>query len=203
MPTNPAELLGGAPWWLSGALTTGKPAELLGFYSPPPTPTPPLPVVANVPRGTPALQNLPIAIGTAQDPNPYGVDIRCVDDLDPYFPLIGGIEVLAQDLYHAITCGPGSVIGQPNTLNVRSLLSQGITQADLQTIQSSMTATLQDDERVQQALVTASYDTGTQSLTVKAVVLPLNPQLSTQPFQFIASISVIGSALLSISPVGS
>ncbi len=160
--------------------------------------------VAKVSRGTTAaLPNRPIAIGTPGNPNPYGVDIRCRDDLDPYFPLVGGVEVLAQDLYHSITCAPGSVPGKANTIDARAMISQGVTQSDLQTVQAGFTSTLQDDERVQQALVTLSFDEQTEELEILVQVLPLNPQGSAQPFQFVASISAIGSTLLSVSPIGS
>lgn len=160
--------------------------------------------VAKVPKGTvaQALAHRPVMIGSTANPNPYGVDIRCQDDMDPYFPLIGGIQVLAQDLYHSITSKPGSVPGRPNTIDVRQMLNQGITQSDLQTIQAAMSSVLQDDERVKQAQVTLAFDQATEKLKVNAVIVPLNPQQSAQPFVFIASISAIGSSLLSVTPIG-
>lgn len=159
--------------------------------------------VAKVARGTPILPHRPVPIGTPGNPNPYGVDIRCQDDLDPYFALVGGIQVLAQDCYHAITSAPGSVPGRSNTLDVRALLSQGVTTSDLQTIQSSMQSVMADDERVQQAQVTLQFDQENEALTVAATVLPLNPQSggAAQPFQFVCGISAAGSSLLSVSTI--
>ena len=174
-----------------------------GSSGPPPPPTV-LPV-ALVSRGTlsQGLPHRPVPIGTSANPNPYGVDISNADDIDPYFSLTGGIQVLAQDQYHAITSRPGSVPGRANTVDVRAMLSQSVTTADLQTIQASLSSVLEDDERIQQAQVTLSFQQETQYLTVAAVNLPLNPQGgSAQPFRFVAGISTAGSSLLSVSTIG-
>ena len=174
-------------------------AALAFLPSIPPAPVAPLPV-APPPTVQSNLFNLPLGIGSPGNPNPYGVDILCVNDLDPFFSLVGGIQVLAQDLFHRITSSPGSVPGAPSFgFNTRLLLNQSITKSDLSQIQSSMVAQLQADERVQTATALVEYSNGT--LTVSATVLPLNPQGSSQPFRFVASISTIGAQLVSVSPV--
>lgn len=158
----------------------------------------PLPVSRLTATPATGLRNYPLAIGTPGNPNPFGVDIKCFDDLDPYFSLIGGIGVLVQDLYHRVTCAPGSVPGAPNFgFDVRLLLSQAMTNQELASIQSNMVAQLMDDERVQSASVQATYSNGTLSVTANGVAL--NPQIGAQPFQFVAALSSIGAQLLSFS----
>lgn len=158
------------------------------------TTAPVLPVVPP-PVPQPVLFNQTI-VQTGPVSNPWGVDIKCVNDLDPYFSLVGGIQCLAQDLYHRITTSPGTVPGAPNFgFNSIGLLSQAVTQAELNLIQSQMTTQLLSDERVQSASVLLTYSNG--SLTVTATIQPL----ANGPFQFIASISSIGASLLSVSPV--
>ena len=151
--------------------------------------------------GVPGFLNRSVAIGTAGNSNPFGVDILNQSDLDPYFSLVGGIQSLAQDMFHRLISPPGSVPGAPDFgFDCRSMLNQSMTNTTLALIQSEMTIQLQADERVQSASVALTFDFNTNALTITATVLPLNPQLSPQPFQFIASISSIGANLLSISP---
>jgi hypothetical protein len=185
---------GSTPSGSSGSYTAELVFPLFVPHAPPPV------AVVTPPQAFGGALNLTLQIGTSQNPNPYGVDINCLNDLDPYFSLVGGIQVLAQDLYHRITTSPGTVPGAPDFgFNSIGLLSQGVTQASLAAIQSNMTSQLQADERVQTANVSLSYQNG--ALTVIATVLPLNPLYAAQPFQFVASISTIGASLLSISPV--
>lgn len=175
-------------------------AEILFVPPAPPAPAP-LPVLP-VGGPSPLLFNQLLAIGSSSNPNPYGVDISCVNDLDPYFSLVGGVQVLAQDLYHRITTPPGTVPGAPDFgFDCHSLLSQSITATELSAAQSELTTQLQADERVQQASVRLSFNTATETLTITATVQPLNPQYSTQPFSLVASVTTVGANLLSISPV--
>jgi hypothetical protein len=195
---NAAEIvdLTGVPPGIEGRLTPYL-AEIIGFA---PAVQPVLPVaVVQAPQSGGTVFNLPLQVGTWQNPNPYGVDILCTTDIDPYFSLVGGIQVLAQDLFHRLTCAPGSVPGAPTFgFDSRSLIGQGLNQTELQLIQSTMTSQLRADERVQSASVTLNYSNG--ALTITANVLPLNPQYSNQPFRFVASVSATGANLLSISP---
>jgi hypothetical protein len=194
-----AQIVGYWSWYPVPEAWLGTLGAEIGFGLYPPVPVEP--VLPVVPPQAPSAPVFNMATGTADNPNPYGVDISCWDDIDPYFSLIGGIQVLAQDLYHRVTCDPGSVPGAPNFgYNCRALLSASISQSELQSIQSNMTTQLQADERVMSAQVSLSFDYSTTALTVTAVVLPFNPQGSPQPFQFVASISVVGSTLLSVSP---
>jgi hypothetical protein len=158
--------------------------------------------IAFVPPQSPALVlNQAVPIGTSQNPNPYGVDINCLNDLDPYFSLVGGIQCLAQDLYHLVTSPTGSLFWAPSLcFDSRSLLSQSITQSELSSIQANMTTAIIADERVQSASVILQYNGSTQALIASIFVQPLSPQASPQPFQFVASISAAGNSLLSISP---
>lgn len=163
------------------------------------TPQAALPVSRNPLGGSQALPNRALSIGTAANPNPYGVDIRCFDDLDPFFALVGGIEVLAQDLYHSITCSPGTVPGNPDTIDVRLLLNQSITLVELGTIQGAIISQWQSDERVESAQVTLEYLDG--NLTISGTIFPLNPQGSSQPFQLVAGLTKIAANLLSVATV--
>lgn len=143
-----------------------------------------LPVSAPV-LPLPVTLNQQVPVGSTSGPNPYGIDINCFSDLDPYFSLVGGIQCLAQDLVHLI---------QPLALPA---LSQGVTDSELGIIQGNMVSELQSDERVQAANVILQLVDG--SLTTTVAVQPLNPQGTAQPFQFIASISQAGSSLLSLT----
>ena len=145
------------------------------------------------------IPNRLLGIGNPSGPNPFGVDIKNYDDIDPFFSLVGGIYVLAQDLYHLITSKPGSIPGAPSMgYDTKALLNQGITSQDLASIQSSMQSHLQSDERVQAAQVLCSFLDGT--LTPRVNVMPINPGYGAQPFQFVAALSAVGSQLISVSP---
>jgi hypothetical protein len=157
-----------------------------------------LPIVAPI-LPTPFVQNQVTPTGTASNPNPYGVDINCLTDLDPFFSLVGGIQCLAQDLYHLITCNTGSLFWAPDLcFNSVGLLGQSTDESELAIIQSNMTNTLLADERVQAATVILQFNYSTSALTSTIQVQPLSG-LGVQPFQFVASISQAGNSLLSIA----
>jgi hypothetical protein len=185
--------------WVVGSYAHGTLSDGIWAY----TNSPVLPVQAHFVKSQslPMVLNQALPIGTSTQPNPYGVDINCLNDLDPYFSLVGGIQCLAQDLYHLVTCPTGSLFWAPSLcFDSRGMLGQSVTQSELGIIQSNMTNAIQADQRVQNANVVLQFNYSTEALVATISVQPYNPQGSSQPFTFVASIAAAGNNLLSISP---
>lgn len=186
MPSPPPTLVpwGGDPSW---------------GHSAPWGQVPLVPLSPSVPGGNypqPAVSNALYNPGVS---NPYGVDVICLFDLDPYFNLTGGVNTLVQDLYHRIITTTGTLFYDGNWgFNVRQLLSQAVTQGTVNTIQSIIQSQMLADERVAAALVSATYTIATQSLVA---TITITPQNGLQAFQFVVGISQVTTALLNVTPV--
>lgn len=106
-------------------------------------------------------------------PNPYGIDLQSlpnsqgVIDLDPGMIEGSGRTLLAQSLVRRFTTPRGSVIDAPNDcLDVRSFLSAGFTQAQINGLSGTLKAEAEKDERVVNADVQATYQPSTRALTI-------------------------------------
>lgn len=146
-------------------------------------PPPPAPSAAHVVPPFPFPQG---ALDTT-----YGVDVKCLNDLDPYLSLTAA---LPQDLYHLVTEAPGSLFWAPNsTFSILSLLSQGITPATVGQVQSSLQAIIQADERIANCQVVCTFD-GAETVEAKISVVPN----VGQAFNLVLGISKVTITLISI-----
>lgn len=88
-------------------------------------------------------------------------------DIDATCRETSGLHVLAQSLAARQTTAPGTFIGAPDDcFDIRSWLSRGMTQAQIQQLGSQVQAQLLRDQRVQAVNVTSSYNVATSTLTL-------------------------------------
>jgi hypothetical protein len=111
--------------------------------------------------------------------NPYGSDLLVTfgpngaGDVDATGVLVTGIGVLAQAAVLAQTTPTGSLIVAPNEcIDIRQLISKGMTQAQITNLGAVVKAVLQRDQRIISASVTASWNNATSTLTLVEVIRP-------------------------------
>jgi hypothetical protein len=109
---------------------------------------------------------------------------------------VHGLQVLAQALMCRLTTPRGSVAGCPNDcMDIRDFLGAGISQADAQTIQSSILAEINRDARVMpQSTVRVQYNTADKSLTISLRVV-----CAQGPFTMTLAVSKVSVQLLNVS----
>lgn len=150
-------------------------------------PTPILPVVV-LPK---AYATLITSMG-----NGYGVDVLCLTDIDPNLSVTQ--NALPQDIFHLITESPGTIFWAPNaSFSIRSLLSQGFTQASILSVQAILQAIISADQRVAQCQVSVVFD-GEETLMV---TIQVTPQQGVS-FDLVVAIGKVTISLISVG-VGS
>lgn len=109
--------------------------------------------------------------------NPWGTDLWIgpnadgVLDIDPSGRIVSGLPVLIQSVLMRQTTPTGSLVGAPDEcFDLRGFVSTGMTPTQIQSIQSFIQGQLLRDQRIVSAVVTASYDFQTSTLTVKEVI---------------------------------
>jgi phage baseplate assembly protein W len=88
---------------------------------------------------------------TAQPPFGYGIDLVCVSDIDAHMAetMSDTVQSLAQDSFHRITTPRGSMPDDPNYgIDIRSMLSAGLTQSAIRGISSAIHGELTKDDRI-------------------------------------------------------
>lgn len=95
-----------------------------------------------------------------------GTAVSCTDDLDPLARVIEGEDVLIESFYRRLTTPRGSLITDPDYgTDVRSMLQQGITAADLGAIEGRIRSELEKDERAEGVEVSVSPSSDAQVVT--------------------------------------
>jgi hypothetical protein len=113
-------------------------------------------------------------------------------DLTPDMRKASGRDVLSQSLIRRQTTPRGSVLTSPNDcIDIRQLISAGMSQAQLQALASSIRVELLKDQRVNACQVSISVNTATGATTIMESI-----QSSLGPFTLTlaltgASIAVI------------
>jgi hypothetical protein len=131
--------------------------------------------------------NLPYGSCLATLPNANGTL-----DLTPDMRLASGRDVLSQSLIRRQTTPRGTVLTSPNDcLDVRLLLSAGMTQAQLQALASSIRTELMKDQRVNGVQVTITVDTTTGKTTIAESI-----QSSFGPFTLTLALSTGSIAII-------
>jgi len=130
--------------------------------------------------------------------NPYGTDLWVsigsdgTIDVDPTMREVSGVYVLAQSLVIRQLNSLGAFLGYPDEgINIRSWLSKGFTQAQIQQLGAQVQAQLQRDQRVTSAVVSASFVFATGTLT-----LVENVQCGAGPFTLTLGISRVSTSVL-------
>lgn len=106
----------------------------------------------------------------------YGVDLVCVDDIDARMSETDPTSTasLAQDTYHRVTTKRGTLPGEPNYgIDLRSLLSTGLTQANLRAIELLAHGEIIKDDRVDSCTVSI-VGFGT-AYTITIAITPADP----------------------------
>ncbi len=102
------------------------------------------------------------------EPN-YGLDLSCTTDLNPLLRTVTGVEMMGEVCLRRLYCRKGLLLSDPNdnTLDARDFIGQGINGArDLIRIQALCTNVLESDERIYRAVVVATYDFHSQTLSL-------------------------------------
>lgn len=121
-----------------------------------------------------------------------GIGSNGLLDIDVTMRETSGIQVLAQSLVMRQMTPTGSSIGNPDEcIDVRSFLSYGMTQAQIQQIGAVVQQQLLRDQRVKSAIVKATWDTSTSQLTLVENVVS-----SAGPFTLTLSVSQVTLTLL-------
>jgi hypothetical protein len=101
----------------------------------------------------------------------FGVDLDCADDVLESMALAPPVRALAQAVYRRLITPRGMVLDAPDYgFDLRSLLSKGMTQADLATVPGVARAEVTKDERIADATASARMlDAATLELTIRCV----------------------------------
>lgn len=111
-----------------------------------------------------------------------GIDIHCVDDIDPNFALVSGQKVLAQALARRLITPRGTLLEDPEYgFDLRAFLND--THSAFR-VESGIESELLKDERVDDVSATTTYDELSGRLTVEARVTS-----SEGPFDFILGVT--------------
>jgi hypothetical protein len=134
---------------------------------------------------------------TAQPPFGYGIDLVCVSDIDSHMTetLSDTVQSLAQDSFHRITTPRGALPDDPNFgIDIRSMLSAGLTQAAIRGISSAIHGELTKDDRIADVevdLVIGGSATA-PSFTISITITPVD---GSSAFDLIVAVTD-GAALL-------
>lgn len=125
----------------------------------------------------------------------YGVDISAPDgDLDPYFRLVSGTELLQQALYRAVTTPSGSLFWAPDRgIDLASYLEDGLSTAEASRLGGLVAAQFERDERVLSASVEVTLSIETQSLRVSCEI-----DTADGPFDLVFSVTEAATRLLNV-----
>lgn len=98
----------------------------------------------------------------------YGTDLSCKADLDPLLRDVTGDELMAEVCLRRLSCRKGLLLSDPNdnTLDARDFIGAGISPSSLGLIQAQCATALLGDERILSAVVVATFDTRTKTLTL-------------------------------------
>jgi hypothetical protein len=124
----------------------------------------------------------------------YGLDMWCTTDIDPLLADVTGEELMSQVCLHRLFTRKGALLSAPsaNTLDARDFLSGSIGPNDIPKIQALCQGVLLDDERIQTAVVVATFNSSTRILT-----LQINGTGANGPFSLTLAVSSVTVQLLS------
>lgn len=96
-----------------------------------------------------------------------GIDVATFPDLSDTFMLISGKRAVAEAIYRRLTTPRGSLPFHPDVgVDVRSYLNEDMTLTSMSTLRSDVEQEVKRDERVNDAQVTSTFNTSTESLEI-------------------------------------
>lgn len=128
-------------------------------------------------------------------PKGYGVDLVCIEDLDPHLAETRDdtVESLAQDLFHRITTPRGAIVDDPDFgEDVLSYASQAMGPREIASVAGRLASECRKDDRVASVVVDV-VQPSVRELNVSIAVTPEDPKLVA--FKLIVAVSD-GTALL-------
>lgn len=124
----------------------------------------------------------------------YGIDVSCVDDIDPTFALVRGPVAVAQALARRfITARGGLHYDGTYGYDLRTYLNASIEPGDEFLIASAVEAQCELDERVASASADVRYDSLTETLRVAIIA-----DGDEGPFELVLGVSAVTVEILSI-----
>lgn len=123
----------------------------------------------------------------------YGIDVSCVDDLDPTFALVSGPVALAQALARRLATPRGGLFYDGTYgYDLRAILNASVEDfGGTFAIASAVEAECMKDERVARAGATVSFNRGTEKLTVAVAI-----EGSEGPFDLVLSVDAVTVEIL-------
>jgi hypothetical protein len=134
---------------------------------------------------------------TAQPPLGYGIDLVCISDIDARMAETLSTELLslAQDCFHRVTTPRGTLPDDPNFgIDIRSMLSVGLTSSSIRGIKDAINGELMKDDRVTDAEVELVIE-GTDSAPTFTITITITPAAIGTAFDLVMSVTD-GEALL-------
>ncbi len=124
----------------------------------------------------------------------YGIDVSCVDDIDPTFGLVRGPTAVAQALARRfITPRGGLHYDGTYGYDLRSHLNASVDAGDEFLMASAVEAQCEQDERVSSASASVAYDAQTETLRVA-----IHADGDEGPFELVLRVSAVTVEILSI-----
>lgn len=111
----------------------------------------------------------------------YGIDLVCVDDLDPLLVETEADSVfsIAQDSYHRLSTPRGTHPDDPDLgLDIAEFLHRGTTQRDLLSYEGQIASELRKDDRIESVGVVAElYQATSARIRFTITIAPADPEL--------------------------
>lgn len=105
---------------------------------------------------------------SAQPQDRFGVDVVTYPSLDPNFTLLKGMNCVAERVYRRFSTQRGSLTFHPDDgLDIRAMLSKGMTSRQLAAIKGAVEAEAKKDEQVDDATASVDFDEPTFTLTIQ------------------------------------
>lgn len=122
----------------------------------------------------------------------YGVDISCVDDLDPMFSLVEGNTTLAQAILRRLSTPRGGLLDDASYgYDVRSLLCNESTPARLAAAKMAIQTEVEKDERILSCDADLDFNFGLETLAIR-----LSVTTRSGPFRLVLSADKVNVEIL-------
>jgi phage baseplate assembly protein W len=122
----------------------------------------------------------------------FGIDIACVDDLDPGWELVSGRKALGQALARRLSTPRGGLFYAPTYgYDLRAWLNADLDAIDVFAIAAGVEAECERDPRVQRAAASVSFESTTERLRVTVYVVD-----AEGPFELVLDVSAVTVEIL-------
>jgi hypothetical protein len=126
----------------------------------------------------------------------FGIDISTFPDLDTSFTTITGFRVLAEAIARRFITPAGTLHRDPDYgFDVRALLNEKFTPADLYIWKRMMEAQAEEDERVRSADITLTLGADNRSIRIHCAI-----ETMQGPFSMVLNVGQVRVELLEVTP---